>query len=262
METVLAEIGIPAGRVSACDGAALSRAQFPRLTIRARYLWKMSPSEIACFLSHRSVWEQIVSDEIAFAVIFEDDILISPSIIRLLKTTDWIPPGVDCVKLDMPGGPAVQDTPIPIAGNEFALSTAYSILGGTAAYILSLEGARQLLERTKIIGGPVDNALFGPQDPAFAGLSFRQLHPAVCLQQMLRQQVRFLPEGAEVSGIDHGGIWRKKRMRWKKQLSRFGQLRLRMAETRVAIKWFFTVRYLRMRYGAAPYMPEFYEDIR
>ncbi len=67
--------------ISAIDGQVLTddqRAHYQRNLYRPRYPFRLRDSEIACFLSHRKTWQQIVDSGDDYALVAEDDILLDP----------------------------------------------------------------------------------------------------------------------------------------------------------------------------------------
>ena len=221
MEQEFARLELAAHRVAAIDGQLLTDADLPPLTSHARDVWQMSRSEIACTMSHRKAWGMIAESDATYAAVFEDDVRLAPGLAQLFAQTDWIPPDIECVKLDLSGIHAFHLTPEPFGDGQYALSYAVSNLGSSGGYILTRAAARRLFDATAVLGGAVDNVMFACTDPGFAQLKFRQLHPAVCAQQCLLPDDRFLPESAEMSTITHSGPYRPRpRMPfgWKKVL--------------------------------------------
>ena len=78
---------IPATIHPAVDGHSLSKEQSDKVYKRQlhlpRYPFRLNPGEIGAFLSHKEVWQRILSEKIDAALIFEDDISIDP---RLFNT--------------------------------------------------------------------------------------------------------------------------------------------------------------------------------
>lgn len=244
MAQEFARLELAAHRVAAIDGQLLTDADLPPLTPHARDVWQMSRSEIACTMSHRKAWGMIAESDAAYAAVFEDDVRLASGLAQLLTQTDWIPPDIECVKLDLSGIHAFHLAPEPVGDGKYALSYAVSNLGSSGGYILTRAAARRLFDATSVLGGAVDNVMFARNDPGFAQLKFRQLHPAVCAQQCLLPYDRFLPESAEISTINHSGPYRARpRMPfgWKKvmrELKRPFKPMIRLVRDRLRAAYF------------------------
>ena len=64
----LSELGITFERVQAVDGALLP--------LVSNYTEELSPGEIGCYLSHKSVWESMLKSHVGSAIVLEDDAII------------------------------------------------------------------------------------------------------------------------------------------------------------------------------------------
>ena len=98
MEAQLAKLGLEAEFVEAVDGLELSKA-----TIKANYAAqagksvtsiKMSSTEIACAWSHRNAYKRLIDSEEKYALVLEDDAILSPEIVQFLEyvpkiASDW-----------------------------------------------------------------------------------------------------------------------------------------------------------------------------
>ena len=139
----------------------------------------------ACLLSHRAAWEAFVAGGQPHAAFLEDDVVFAPEAGRFLKDANWIPAGMEVVKLEHygPAGQSVLLSDFRDVGDGFALGRMHSRHTGAAAYILSREAAQILLAQNRF-NLPVDHLLFNPNNsPLFAKLVPWQLLPAVARQQ-------------------------------------------------------------------------------
>lgn len=88
----LDELGIGFERVVAIDGKGCSAEQL-RFFDRDRFVLecKKKPvmGEIGCALSHRLVWQQMVTRQIPYALILEDDIKIDPRLKLILSNPEY-----------------------------------------------------------------------------------------------------------------------------------------------------------------------------
>ena len=89
MEAQLARLGLEAEFVEAVDGLELSDA-----TIKANcndqgfdYTDKrrLSPTEMGCAWSHRNVYKRLINSEEEYALVLEDDAVLTPEIVQFLE---------------------------------------------------------------------------------------------------------------------------------------------------------------------------------
>lgn len=212
MTTQLFELGLLFERIPAIDGKELSCHDYEA----AVDLNNLGPNSISytqagCFLSHRKVWECIAKGSDNYAVIMEDDILISKSAPNLLTDEGWIPTHSGFIKLCTPNCKVRLNQPYisskKISGVEFLFyELGIGIKARFGAYVIHREMAIYLTNRFRKISQPIDVEVFSPSlfynksanIPNFS-LMF-QLCPAIAIQQM-DYKTRFLPKGARVSQI-------------------------------------------------------------
>lgn len=138
-----------------------------------------------CTLSHVAAWRAFLDSGAPYAAILEDDVVLSDRAGMVLKDWDWIPPGLDLIKLEHygPSHQAVLLSDIRALPNGFRLGAMHSRHTGAAAYILSRRAA-EMLCRIARFTLPVDHLLFNPNNsPVFSQLKPVQLLPAVARQQ-------------------------------------------------------------------------------
>ncbi|PKH63990.1 glycosyl transferase [Psychrobacter sp. 4Dc] len=147
---------------------------------------QLAPTELACMMSHVAVWKKAIDESMPYITIFEDDIYLGIDAELLLNNYEWIQPNWNIIKIES------------FYKKVYLSSKTYSILSkkryiaelksknlGTAGYILSLEGAKILLEfvlHNNI--HPIDQTIFNffvhdHKEPVF------QMVPALCAQEMI-----------------------------------------------------------------------------
>ena len=147
---------------------------------------QLAPTELACMMSHVAVWKKAIDESIPYITIFEDDIYLGIDSELLLNNYEWIQPNWNIIKIES------------FYKKIYLSSETYNILSkkryiaelksknlGTAGYILSLEGAKILLEfvlHNDI--HPIDQTIFNffvhdHKEPVF------QMVPALCAQEMI-----------------------------------------------------------------------------
>ncbi len=146
----------------------------------------LSPGELACFMSHVSIWQKMLDEHIPHLAIFEDDVYLGNAAAELLNNVGWINPNWDIIKTEA----FADQVFLGNAQSEIANGMRHivQLTGknlGTAGYILSLEGAQKYLEYVKKIQLiPLDQVMFDE----FIHHAFHpvyQMTPALCIQEMM-----------------------------------------------------------------------------
>lgn len=143
----------------------------------------LTQGEVACLLSHVSLWKMMVDQQFNYMAIFEDDILLGESAELILNTSTWIPQNADLIKLEKFAAAAKMKLS---AKQVNATRKVRQLIGkhlGAAGYILTLDAAKMLLnhvqQQKKLIA--VDHILFE------VFIENKQLHvlqilPGICIQ--------------------------------------------------------------------------------
>ncbi|MET3660312.1 glycosyltransferase family 25 protein [Aquamicrobium ahrensii] len=167
IERQASNLGLEIERFSAVDGSAMkSLPDFPIAT-----------GAIGCFLSHHKIWKLISDGQDEYALILEDDALLSASLPDFLRNISWIPKDADLVHL---GG---SDPRCRIAGlSRPAIGRKiYKCIGctGTEGYIISKRCAGILHCEMISIDREFDQVLFNGGRP---DLKTYKIFPALCTQ--------------------------------------------------------------------------------
>lgn len=138
-----------------------------------------------CSLSHRDAWQALRDSGADYAAVLEDDVVLKDGARFVLGGSDWIPKGVNLIKLEHygPAGQSVLLSDFVNVDQDFRIARMHSRHTGAAAYILSRKAADILLAIPQF-DLPVDHLLFNPNNSkAFARLQPWQLLPAIARQQ-------------------------------------------------------------------------------
>lgn len=114
-----------------------------------------TPSEMACFASHRCVWRECVAIR-APIVVLEDDAELLPAFPAALETVTRLADRYGFMRLQ-DSGPSrhVRTMPVESAG-AFTVLYYASCPYGSMGYALSPEVAGAFLEKSAVVSGPVD----------------------------------------------------------------------------------------------------------
>ena len=84
----LGDLAMPHARLTAVDGDDLTpdemRSVIGRKPVLYRWLRDLSPSEIGCYLSHRTAWEPIAGSGRTGGFVFEDDFVAGPDLFAVM----------------------------------------------------------------------------------------------------------------------------------------------------------------------------------
>ena len=173
MEGQAAALGLDLQRLSAVEATGLSPAQVAERGMA----WErpLTQSELACFLSHETLWKRVAAGSKPL-IILEDDVALSRRFMELLPRVAGFE-GADFVNLESYDRRRfLAPVSIPVA-QDAALVRVHRDKSGSGAYVLWPGGAKKLLARAGRGAAPVDAFVHG-----LRGLRSFQIEPAVAMQ--------------------------------------------------------------------------------
>jgi GR25 family glycosyltransferase involved in LPS biosynthesis len=178
MEEQFARLGVSAERVE-----AVTTEQVPESAVTAccnprKGRW-VTKSELACSLSHRSIWQLMADRAIPAACILEDDARLSPQFTQALDAASGLLSKLDLIKIERRNIPVAIGGKLAELTSEIALHRLYTFNYGSCGYLISLKGAGMLLAKSVRYDVPLDNILFNPAEAAFHKLAIGQTVPAL-----------------------------------------------------------------------------------
>ena len=184
MESELARVGLAATFIPAIDGLKLGPKCRAWLA-NCRGPYRLSPGEAALIFSHRKVWRAFLAGGARHALVLEDDVHLGRDFAPLLAV-DWSQWPFDVVKLETVTNCRtwISRRHWPLPGRR--LHRLGSEHYGAAAYIVSVAGARKLLQRTRTEFEPVDHTIFGVETLASGAVDALQVVPAAAIQDWFR----------------------------------------------------------------------------
>ena len=146
----------------------------------------LTGGELACMMSHVSVWQKMINEKIPYLAIFEDDVYLGEDAEFLLNSSDWIKQEWHIIKLEaFTKKVFVSSDMYPIESTNRYITQLKGENLGTAGYILSLQGAQKYLDYLAHHQlRPLDELMFDDfiacsSEPVY------QMMPALCIQEML-----------------------------------------------------------------------------
>lgn len=158
--------------------------------------WELSCYHIAVFESHRRLWSKIVDLELPYALIFEDDVVISKDLTDLIAGIDPIVENVDVIKVDAivsrrRFGPKIR------VGNFGIRSIVEQPLYSAAGYLISQDGARYLVDLSARYSDGLDYFVFIPR----CGYRLFQIFPALAIQGVFLDNKCINGKDVPLSGV-------------------------------------------------------------
>lgn len=128
-------------------------------TYRKKYFgYEMTPGEVGCFMSHRSLWQQCAqSDDVAWCIL-EDDVVLGPNFVGKIALAmdtagEWDILRLMSERWDRQGKLYLR------VNNEFRLMRYVRQPQGTAAYLIRPDAAKVLLKHTEKMRDAVDKMM-------------------------------------------------------------------------------------------------------
>ncbi|MDY6509616.1 MAG: glycosyltransferase family 25 protein [Acinetobacter faecalis] len=160
---------------------AVPLAEKMGLNISDEYL---SPGELACFMSHVSIWQKMINEDIPYLAIFEDDIILGEHANNFLSSGDWLKRSWGIIKLEKFNDRVLlSNISDKSPDSNRVLKKLCSKHYGCAGYIILLSAAKELIsylnDNKDLI--PLDHIVF-EKFIYHSTCQILQLNPAICIQ--------------------------------------------------------------------------------
>lgn len=122
----------------------------------------LGPGEAACLLSHLTLWQQAVTQNLPYITIFEDDVFLGANAAAFLNHYEWVPQDCDVIKLEGFSTQVISSIfPMHHLPKQRKLYRLKHKHMGAAGYVLSQHAVRALLvyARNHLPLRPVDHIL-------------------------------------------------------------------------------------------------------
>ncbi|SDX92703.1 Glycosyltransferase involved in LPS biosynthesis, GR25 family [Albimonas donghaensis] len=201
----------------------------------------LSPGEVGCFESHRTVWKRIVEMDVPGAYVLEDDVVVSQDYGRLDLPAARLA-GIDVLKLDY----HPRDTLCGVAGVAIGegktMRRALGRENSTGSYFVSRAGAEKLLRLSEAFHWPVDLFMFNEVSVAFFALRTWKCIPG------LATQTKFVTRGGS-EDTEFADTIQDARRKAAAPPRRIGPFRRACLRLRLLLEWNFPAA-RRRRYAA------------
>ena len=157
-------IGVPFERIDALDGKTLSddfiEEVSPAQIVSKSYHRALSKAEVACSLSHKRAWQQIIDDDLDFAIVLEDDVELLDNFKGVLTLLSALPHGdwdfIKLYALRRGGGKNIAKR-FDFKGHTFVTYHRYPL--GFVGQAVSRQGAESLTRNLPYVTEPADGQL-------------------------------------------------------------------------------------------------------
>jgi len=179
MERQLNNLGLEGRRVEAITPADISAATIAQLCDRNQRFYRRE-NELACTLSHKKAWREILEGGHDQAVVLEDDALLSSRLPAFLASLENLP--FDILRFEA-ASRRIRVLPVTTTlESGIRIRPFRSTPFGSSGYVVTAQAIRRMIDHPNVGRLPIDVALYGTfSEP---GQSLRRYHtdPALCIQ--------------------------------------------------------------------------------
>jgi len=178
--------GLEYHRISAVDGATLRLNQVQKKHLE-KALYPLTKNELACILSHLSICEKMLAEQIPFGCVLEDDVILSEELGSFLRDDQWIPAGLDLIKIETMLERVWLSKKVELVKTR-ELRKLHSYHSGAAGYIISLKGAEKMHKILNTPNQANDDLMFKRAIETDEFGDVWQMVPALCVQEYVHSE--------------------------------------------------------------------------
>ena len=141
----------------------------------------LNPGELACSRSHQKIWQLMIEQDIAAALILEDDVLLSEQLPAVLDDPNLLA-GVDAIQMETRQTSAMVGRLVPSTAVGIGRGRLMSSSMGAAAYVMTKAFAKRLVVDPRADLLSPDMLWFGRPGSLFYQASIFQSVPALAIQ--------------------------------------------------------------------------------
>ncbi|WP_157981043.1 glycosyltransferase family 25 protein [Pseudidiomarina insulisalsae] len=150
--------GLPFERIDAVAGDTLGETAIARVfdsdAARNNYHYQLSRGEIGCYLSHLKAWQTILDEQLDYAIVLEDDVVLDPKFSSLPEAVAQCSESWDLIKVAAPFKQQKSYLLDNFAGFRWVRFKKPPM--GACGHIVSAAGAKKLLAQRPPFHRPVD----------------------------------------------------------------------------------------------------------
>ena len=147
------KLGIDFEFFDAVDGRELTQGYVDSVFDKetAEIQWKpMNRGEIGCSLSHMSIYEKMINENIQNAIVLEDDAVLNDDFMSTIeKMITTIPNNIDMVKLGYGKAKCRWWQKKYRINTKYKINRMYGVVSTTVGYYITVAGAKKILNKNK-----------------------------------------------------------------------------------------------------------------
>jgi glycosyl transferase family 25 len=159
IKSQLDKLKLPHRFIEAVAGAGLDLQNCPDYAGRKRRIFfgrDLTKGELGCLLSHRAIYSKMVADDIAAALILEDDSRLEDDLPEVLDALMALPLKWDIIRFLSKDKNYRQSRILGPLYNRYNLTRIIGTPGGAYGYVMTQAGAKKMLRHMKRNWIPVD----------------------------------------------------------------------------------------------------------
>ncbi|WP_417310071.1 glycosyltransferase family 25 protein [Devosia sp.] len=181
MEDQFVRLGITAERIEAATLAEVTQSDL-RPFADPHHPWAITPSEVACRLSHQRAWELMLQRGLRSAVILEDDVVLGAAFPRIVESQEIDLFGADILRLECSNKRVRLGSIRATLAERFTARAMLSSDICAGAYIITAAMAQKSLSDSRLSALSIDGYLFMRRGGVVPNGALMQLDPAPCAQ--------------------------------------------------------------------------------
>ncbi len=143
---------------------------------------RFSLREFSVGFSHREACRRFLASGDHYALILEDDIVLSSRLPAFLRAFEQDSQGIDLLRIETFNAPAQISRRPASTVNGMALHSLHGWTWGAAAYIISRQAAQAMADNPHALNSIIDRVLYRPHRTVLGPIKRLQLVPALAIQ--------------------------------------------------------------------------------
>jgi len=168
--------------IKATRFSAITPKRFNLNLLKKKFNIRISPGEIACVLSHKSIWEEVINKNLPYAMVLEDDIIISRNFKKAIKLIEPLINKCPLIKIETGLDSVYFGRPYYKLQHSYSVKRIHSNTTGTAGYIINHSLCKELIQYKRLLEQPIDHTMFYTKNYCFNKELVFQLSPGVVIR--------------------------------------------------------------------------------
>src|SRR5690606_2074914 len=160
VDELLRRLPVPTHVLDAVDGQTLTDAEVATVYRRGlhqpHYPFALRRGEIACFLSHRQAWREIVDRNLDAGLVMEDDVGLEPGTFDAAFKLASATASGDPAYIQFGWKPIKRAAELVVSNGEQRILRPEDVMLGTIGQLVTQSAARMLLDCTGMFDRPID----------------------------------------------------------------------------------------------------------